>query len=246
MSDNFAASTLEYYNYGDTSVFKPVTERYKVKVSDKDGNIITIEKDDSLYACVGLTLDANEGILRLIDKAHDDSVLAEIEMPGADYVYNCRYDEEIDAILFDVKSLYGDETSTIELNVSSLVDIYEAGQGIEIGEKKPDTGKKPISIKLAEGENILRLSDSGLSISDSVATDEELEAAVSGKADIEYVDIVHEHLSNRIDGVDEKLDEEIRRSVNKDIEHDEKIDYLESLVVKDELGNIVFDGGIFG
>lgn len=238
MSDKFSTSTLEYYNYGDTSFFKPVKELYRVKVSDKDGNIITIEKDDSLYACVGLTLDADNGILRLIDKAHDDSILAEIEMPGADYVYNCRYDETTDSILFDVKSLYGDETSTIELNVSSLVDIYEAGQGIEIGEKKPDTGKKPISVKLAEGENILVLSDSGLSTSDKVTTDDELEAAVSGKADTEYVDELHDYLEGMITA-------EITRSTDKDEEHDEELDYLESLIEKDEYGNIIFDGGVF-
>lgn len=180
---------LEFYNYGENNrMDSSKASSYKVKISDKEGNIITIENDDGLYACVKLSFDNASGILKLLDVAHDDSVLAEIEMPNADYIYNCRFDEEINAILFDVKSLYGDKTSTIELDVESLVDIYEAGQGIEIGEKNPETGKKPISIKLANGEDLLQLSDDGLSISNDVTTDDELERAVSGKADISYVD----------------------------------------------------------
>lgn len=196
MSKKYSKSTLEFYNYGENNMMTPAAgPAYKVKVSDKDGNIITIEKDGSLFAMVGLLLDVNTGVLQLIDKAHDDSTLAEIELPDADYIYNCRFDEEKNAILFDVKSLYGNETSTIELDVESLVELYEAGQGIEIGEKNEITGRKPISIKLAEGENILQVSDSGLSISDSITTDDELEAAISGKADIEYVNEVFSGIS---------------------------------------------------
>ena len=116
------------------------------------------------------------------------ATLAEVEMPDADYIYNCRFDEDKKAILFDVKSLYGDETSTIELDVESLIELYEAGNGIEIGEKDETTGRRPISIKLAEGENILQVSESGLSISDAITTDDELAAAISGKADTSYVD----------------------------------------------------------
>ena len=106
MSKNiFSKSTLEYYNYGEYNRMEPIAgPSYKVKVSDKDGNIITIENDGGLYAMVSLSFDNNDGILRLIDVAHDNSVLAEIEMPNADYIYNCRYDENKNAILFDVKA----------------------------------------------------------------------------------------------------------------------------------------------
>jgi len=196
MSSIFDKSTLEYYNYGEQNNFQAAKgPAFSVKVSDKEGNIITIEKDDSLYAMVGLTLDSKTGIMKLIDKAHDDSVLAEIEMPDADYIYNCRFDKDRNLILFDVKSLYGDETSTIELDVDDLIELYDAGQGIEIGEKDAVTGRRPISIKLAEGENILKVSDSGLSISDTITTDDELEAAISGKADVSYVDELFNEIS---------------------------------------------------
>lgn len=200
-------NTLDYYGYGENNKMDSAkSSPYKVKVSDKEGNIITIEKDDSLYACVRLSFDNNSGILQLLDAAHDNSVLAEVEMPNADYIYNCRFDEGKNAILFDVKALYGDETSTIELDVESLVELYEAGNGIEIGEKNQETGRKPISIKLAEGENILQVSESGLSISDSVTTDDELAAAISGKADVEYVDELFSELSGLTSGITEILE----------------------------------------
>lgn len=199
-------STLEYYNYGENNKMDSAKgPSYKVKISDKEGNIITLEKDDSLYACVKLDFNNNTGVLRLLDVAHEDSVLAEIEMPNADYIYNCRFDEESNAILFDVKSLYGDETHTIELNVDDLVELYEAGKGIEIGEKNEQTGRKPISIKLAEGEDLLKLTDSGLGLDSKVITEEELAEAISGKADTSYV----EDLISSVSGATEEEIEKI-------------------------------------
>lgn len=231
-------STLEYYNFRETNQMAPVFNKpYKVKVSDKDGNIITIEKDDALYACVSLSFDKDEGVLSLLDVAHDNSVLAEIEMPNADYIYNCRYDEGINAILFDVKSLYGSNTNTIEIDVDDLVELYEAGQGIEIGEKSEETGRKPISIKLAEGENLLKLSESGLSISDEVATDEEISAAISGKADIDYVNDLISGITDDIEHIYDILgtDED---DPNLDERIDSKADLDEFNDLEDEVGEV--------
>lgn len=231
-------STLEYYNFRETNQMATVFNKpYKVKVSDKDGNIITIEKDDALYACVSLAFDKDEGVLSLLDVAHDNSVLAEIEMPNADYIYNCRYDEELNAILFDVKSLYGSNTNTIEIDVDDLVELYEAGQGIEIGEKSEETGRKPISIKLAEGENLLKLSESGLSISDEVATDEEISAAISGKADIDYVNDLISGITDDIEHIYDILgtDED---DPNLDERIDSKADLDEFNDLEDEVGEV--------
>ena len=187
--NRFSKSTLEFYNYGEQNNMQSTARySYEVRVSDKEKNIITIEKDGALYATVGLNLDTNKGVLKLVDITHNNSTLAEVSMPNAEYVYNCRYDKRNNKILFDVKSLYGTKTDTIELDIEDLVELYEAGRGIEIGDVNPSTGKRPISIKLADGENILQLDDSGLSISDNVTTDDELQRAISGKADISYVD----------------------------------------------------------
>lgn len=189
IKNKFSKSTLEFYNYGEQNNMQSSARySYEVRVSDKEKNIITIEKDGSLYATVGLNLDSSKGIMKLIDVSHGNATLAEVSMPNAEYIYNCRYDKANNRILFDVKSLYGNKTDTIELDIEDLVEIYEAGQGIEIGEKSSITGKRPISIKIAEGDNLLKLGDGGLSISDSVTTDDELERAISGKADISYVD----------------------------------------------------------
>ena len=220
-------NTLDFYGYRENNRMEPATgSSYKVKVSDKDGNIITIEKDDSLYACVKLSFDADSGILSLLDAAHNDSVLAEVEMPNADYIYNCRFDKDLNAILFDVKSLYGSNTDTIELDVESLVELYEAGQGIDIGEKNEETGRKPISVKLAEGEDLLTLTDEGLGIDDSVVTEDELEAAISGKADTEYVDSLFDGLSGLTSGITD-LAEAVE-------EHEEEIEKLKRIVGTEE------------
>ena len=217
-------NTLEYYGYRENNRMEPATgSSYKVKVSDKEGNIITIEKDDSLYAMVSLSFDANSGVLSLLDVAHNNSVLAEVEMPNADYIYNCRFDEESNSILFDVKSLYGDETDTIELDVESLVELYEAGQGIEIGEKNEETGRKPISVKLADGEELLTLTDDGLGLDDKVVTEDELEAAISGKADVEYVDELFAELSGLTSGVTEMVEN-----------HEEEIAKIKRIIGTDE------------
>jgi len=241
-------NTLEFYNYGETNRMMPALgPSYKVKVSDKDGNIITIEKDDSLYACVKLAFDKDSGLLSLLDAAHGDAVLAEIEMPNADYIYNCRFDEASEKILFDVKSLYGNETDTIELDVQSLVELYEAGQGIEIGEKNEETGRKPISVKLAEDDGLLTLTDEGLGIDEKVVTEDELESAISGKADTEYVDELFLEISGST-GLIEELSgdvENIMAILGTDVDDpsideriDEKADLDEFNDLEDEVGEI--------
>ena len=231
-------STLEYYNFHEQNNFNPAKGcDYKVKVSDKEGNIITIEKDGSLFAMVGLSL--NGGQLLLLDKAHDDSVLAEVEFPNAGKVTNCKFDEETSSIEFDILTLNG-ETQTVSIDVQSLVDIYEAGDGIEIGEKNPETGKKPISIKLADEDGLLKISESGLSISDEVATDEELIAAISGKADIDYVNDLVSGITDDIEHIYDILgtDED---DPNLDERIDSKADLDEFNDLEDEVGEIEKD-----
>lgn len=210
--------TLEYYGYGEINAMTTPMRSYKVKVSDKEGNIITVEKDGSLYAMVGLAL--NGGVLTLLDAAHDNSVLAEVEFPNAGHIENTRFDSANDKILFDITTLNGN-VETIELDIQSLVDIYEEGQGIEFKEGSSD-GKKTINIKLAEGEDILQLGDEGLSISDKVATDAEVDEKLEGKADksgltevsdeveklkrIIGTDVEDPSIQSQIDSINEVLD----------------------------------------
>ena len=198
--------TLEFYGYNEQNTFMSAVNsapvNYHVEVSDKDGNIITIDDDGKLLAQVGLKLENGE--LSLLDAAHNNSVLATVEFPNAgELVGSPEYRDGV--ISFGIRTLKG-ETEKIEIDVEALVDIYEEGQGIYFGDGSEE-GKKTINIKLAEGEELLKLDDDGLSISEDIATDEEVKAAIDGvkeildeKADKEYVD-------NAISGITFPVDE---------------------------------------
>lgn len=217
--------TLEYYGYGEMNAMTTPMRSYKVKVSDKDGNIITIEKDGSLFAMVGLAL--NGGVLSLLDAAHENSVLAEVEFPNAGHIENTRFDSGSDKILFDITTLNGN-VETIELDVQSLVDIYEEGQGIEFKDGSKD-GKKTINIKLAEGEDILQLGDEGLSLSDKIATDEEVDEKLESKADKSGLTEVSDELEKlkRVVGTDVE-DPSIKEQID---EINEALDNLSGITV---------------
>ena len=194
MTNNSCKNILGIYGYGESNYFQSTFSKglYNVSVSDKEGNIITIEQDGSLYAVVSLSL--SDGILKMLDKAHDDAVLAEIEFPNAGEISNVKFNEETNNIEFNVQTLKG-EVQTVELDVNALVDIYEAGQGIEISEKNEATGKKPISIKLASNEKLLQLNDEGLSLDEKVITEDELDDTLQGYKVTMDVESEHDNIS---------------------------------------------------
>ena len=194
MTNNSCKNILGIYGYGESNYFQSTFSKglYNISVSDKEGNIITIEQDGSLYAVVSLSL--SDGILKMLDKAHDDAVLAEIEFPNAGEISNVKFNEETNNIEFNVQTLKG-EVQTVELDVNALVDIYEAGQGIEISEKNEATGKKPISIKLASNERLLQLNDEGLSLDEKVITEDELDDTLQGYKVTMDVESEHDNIS---------------------------------------------------
>lgn len=204
--------TLEFYGYNEQNTFMSAANaapvNYHVEVSDKDGNIITIDDDGKLLAMVGLKLDGGE--LSLLDAAHNNSVLATVEFPNAgELVGSPEYKDGV--ISFGIRTLKG-EIEKIEIDVEALVDIYEEGQGIYFGEGSED-GKKTINIKLAEGEELLKLDDDGLSISDKIATDEEVKGAIDDvkamlddKADKSYVDGAISGITFPVDELKEDID----------------------------------------
>ena len=194
MTNNSCKNIFGIYGYGESNYFQSTFSKglYNVSVSDKEGNIITIEQDGSLYAVVSLSL--SDGILKMLDKAHDDAVLAEIEFPNAGEISNVNFNEETNNIEFNVQTLKG-EVQTVELDVNALVDIYEAGQGIEISEKNEATGKKPISIKLASNEKLLQLNDEGLSLDEKVITEDELDDTLQGSKVTMDVESEHDNIS---------------------------------------------------
>ena len=225
MTNNSCKNILGIYGYGESNYFQSTFSKglYNVSVSDKEGNIITIEQDGSLYAVVSLSL--SDGILKMLDKAHDDAVLAEIEFPNAGEISNVKFNEETNNIEFNVQTLKG-EVQTVELDVNALVDIYEAGQGIEISEKNEATGKKPISIKLASNEKLLQLNDEGLSLDEKVITEDELDDTLQGYK--VTMDVESEHDNILASYIFKQGENEIGR-----------IDIAKDLVVKE--GELIID-----
>ena len=172
--------SLDFYGFCEQNYMQPLTSGpkivlpdYKVSVSHDKKNIITITDDEELLAKIGLKL--NGQVLTLVDAAQDDFELASVELPNMDAISNARYDQEKKEIIFTVKKMDG-TFDDLEIEVSDLVDIYNAGKGLE----RVDTESgHTFNIKVAEGglldfdeNNALKLN------SDSLVTDDELSTTV--------------------------------------------------------------------
>ena len=205
--------TLEFYGFHETNDFVPALKpcNYKVKVSDREKNIITIEDDGALLAMVGLKLEG--GVLSLTDAARGDTELASVEFPSADKIKSLEYKDGL--IVLTYSDAYTKEEEQLQIDVTSLVDIYEAGAGLQLDES--EDGKKTFSIRLSESndEDALKIDEKGgLKFDgDKFTTDKELEDALNDikdsigkKADIEYVDEKFNSLSGISDTLSGRVD----------------------------------------
>lgn len=161
---------------GKLSVASGALVQYKgsnaVKVSEVDtGNNKTIslsintndkvltQSNDGLFANINLTWSKTEG-LKLIGK--DSTVIATI--PATDFIkdgmlYNATYDETTHKVKLIFNTDAGKQD--IELNLSDLVDTYEAGNGLEL------TGKI-FSVKKSveeDSEGFLKVGTDGIKVS---------------------------------------------------------------------------------
>ena len=156
--------SLNTYNYREEVGFNAIN--YMVSISDDD-KIIRIEEDGSLIAELAFALSNN--ILYLNGK--DGLEVSQIELPIAmQEIKSQTYDSENKAI--DLEILQTDGSSVIfSLDVAELVNVYTAGDGIEI------SADNIISIKIKDDENnILSVSEEGLDIAlDSLASASSLE-----------------------------------------------------------------------
>lgn len=196
-------STLEYYNYGETNNFNGLRfGSYRVKISDKEKNIITIDKDGALYGSVGLEMDGTT--LRLLDASNNNN-LAEIELPNAGEISNIKFDSDKNAILFDILTLDGN-IQAVELDIESIITVYEAGNGISFDDTENENTKK-ISIKLAEGEEVLHVNEEGLYLDGKVIVEEELEEALDDYAKKEELQEESEAREELEKKLEEKIDD---------------------------------------
>ena len=118
------------------------------------------QSNDGLFANINLTWDKTDG-LKLIGK--DSTAIATI--PAADFIKdgmldNATYDEKTHKITLTFNTA-AEGKQPIELNLSDLVDTYEAGNGLEL------TGNV-FSIKKsaeADSEGFLKVGTDGIKVS---------------------------------------------------------------------------------
>ena len=130
-----------------------------VSLSINSNDKVLTQSNDGLFANINLTWDKTEG-LKLIGK--DSTVITTI--PATDFIKdgmldNATYDEETHKITLTFNTDAGKQL--IELNLSDLVDTYEAGNGLEL------TGKVFSVKKSAEedSEGFLNVGTDGIKVS---------------------------------------------------------------------------------
>ena len=130
-----------------------------VSLSINSNDKVLTQSNDGLFANINLTWDKEQG-LKLIGK--DSIEIATI--PATDFIKdgmldNATYDEETHKITLTFNTDAGKQP--VELNLSDLVDTYEAGNGLEL------TGKV-FSIKKsaeADSEGFLKVGTDGIKVS---------------------------------------------------------------------------------
>ena len=131
-----------------------------VSLSINSNDKVLTQSNDGLFANINLTWDKTEG-LKLIGK--DSTAIATI--PASDFIKdgmldNATYDEKTHKITLTFNTA-AEGKQPIELNLSDLVDTYEAGNGLEL------TGKV-FSIKKsaeADSEGFLKVGTDGIKVS---------------------------------------------------------------------------------
>ena len=145
--------SLNTYNYREEVGFNAIN--YNVSISDDD-RIIKIEDDGSLIAELSFALSNNTLYLN----GKEGLNVAEIELPiSMSNIQSQRYNGETQCIELEILKTDG-SIVTFELNVEELVNVYTAGDGIDINDENV------ISIKIKDADNnVLSVSEEGLDIS---------------------------------------------------------------------------------
>ena len=153
--------SLNTYNYREELYLKPFS--YQVSISDDD-KIIKIEEDGDLIA--ELSFGINNNVLFLNGK--DGLEVAQIELPLAmAAIAGQSYNAEEKSIELSILQTNG-ETMVFSLDVAELVNVYTAGDGIDINENV-------ISIKIKDASGTLTVDEEGLDIDlDSLASSEDI------------------------------------------------------------------------
>lgn len=208
---------LNFYGFGEQDYMQPLSHchniilpDYKVSVSQDRDNIITVEDDNSLLAKIGLKLEGQT--LTLIDAARDNYELASVELPNMNAITNLDYNNETKEIVLSFKTITGEEEQ-LNINVSDLVDVYEAGKGLE----KVDNGSgHTFNVKVSDNGYLGFDEDEALIINPSgLTTDAELEKIVDTIQDILDKKVDSEDYNSFSGETQSKLEELEEKKANK-------------------------------
>ena len=229
--------SLNTYNYHEQLYMKPIS--YQVSISD-DEKIIKIEEDGDLIAEVSFAIDRN--VLFLNGK--DGLEVAQIELPvSMASITNQVYDADTKSIDLTILQSNG-ESVIFSLDVAELVNVYTAGDGIDITDNV-------ISIKIKDASGKLTVDEDGLDINlDSVESEisEVNEHISSLKAEItslrDYTDERTNELHGKIDYENQLIKEKIEQTnaalgqeIIQRLENDDalKSSLLEEVSLREEL-----------
>ena len=229
--------SLNTYNYHEQLYMKPIS--YQVSISDDD-KIIKIEEDGDLIAELSFAIDRN--VLFLNGK--DGLEVAQIELPvSMASITNQVYDADTKSIDLTILQSNG-ESVIFSLDVAELVNVYTAGDGIDITDNV-------ISIKIKDASGKLTVDEDGLDINlDSVESEiSEVNNHISSlKAEItslrDYTDDRTNELHEKIDYENQLIKEKIEQTnaalgqeIIQRLENDDvlKSSLLEEVSLREEL-----------
>lgn len=152
-----------------------------------------------------------------------DKIAGTINIPADQFLKSVEYSAEDKSLTFIFNTSEGEQTSVVDL--SSLVDTYVAGNGIELIENG-------FSIKLdPSSESYLSVSEAGIKV----------EGIDAIKKDIQEV-------SANLSVVDKKIEEEIRPELEKAVKYvdiaDENLPERKAIVLKN--GDVILGGNLEG
>lgn len=152
-----------------------------------------------------------------------DKIAGTINIPADQFLKSVEYSAEDKSLTFVFNTSEGEQTSVVDL--SSLVDTYVAGNGIELIENG-------FSIKLdPSSESYLSVSEAGIKV----------EGIDAIKKDIQEV-------SANLSVVDKKIEEEIRPELEKAVKYvdiaDENLPERKAIVLKN--GDVILGGNLEG
>ena len=194
---------LSFWGYKEERDFNPISYGSNITVSPED-KVINIEND---VISATITLDYENGDLSLVGK--DGSAISTVNLPKSDMLKSVSYDSDTNELVLVFETNEGE--NEIRVNMSSLVDTYEAGDGLQLA-------GNVLSIKInADSSDILTATAEGLSVNlNKYATNETV--ATMNENVAQSIQTLNDNLVAAINTINGGLDNEIRPAISANTE----------------------------